>query len=230
MILMLIMNPFRGLLYFGWRRGQVWWRSLCKKNLLKKSSRFAKNQWRSTQSWYSKGFHIAVTRKRKFWNLWTDKNGILLPKLFWPTEFDKIWSLGIDINSNSSINDWKFSFWYSKTDRIEKLVKWRSDHAEMINHAEMSFPHDDFFNFVRKFEIETSKLSLIWASRLPILLKFNIQSMHSGLELLFFIKKHLFLTIYNNFRRIYFRVHLSIYPNSVFNGLFNQFWFLKRII
>ena len=26
------------------------------------------------------------------------------------------------------------------------------------------------------------------------------------------------------------RVHLSIYPNSVFNGFFNQFWFLKRII
>ena len=86
------------------------------------------------------------------------------------------------------------------------------------------------FNSVRKFEIETSKLSLIWVSRLPILLEFNFQLMHSGLELFFFIKKHLFLTIYNNFRQIYCRVHLSIYPNSVFNGFFNQFWFLKRII
>ena len=54
---------------------------------------------------------------------------------------------------------------------------------------------DKFFNFVRAFEIKTSKLNLIWVSRLQVL----IQLMHSDLELLVFIKKHLFLTIYNDF-------------------------------
>jgi hypothetical protein len=60
---------------------------------------------------------------------------------------------------------------------------------------------DKFFNSVIGFVMKTSRLSLKWLPRLQIL----IQLMHSNLELLFFIKKHLFLTICNNCCRIHFR-------------------------
>ena len=50
---------------------------------------------------------------------------------------------------------------------------------------------DKFFNSVMEFVMKTSRLSLKWLRRLQIL----IQSSHSDLELLFFIKKHSFITI-----------------------------------
>ena len=88
-----------------------------------------------------------------------------------------------NVGEKSGLEDFKATeLKKSSNDRVI-MRKWsimRKWHFRMITPS-----FDNFSNSVREFEIETSKLSLIWVSRLPILLK----SMPSGLELLFFIKK-----------------------------------------
>jgi hypothetical protein len=76
----------------------------------------------------------------------------------------------------------------------EKVVKWQSDHAEMIDHAEMTFPHDhsvvwQLFQFCKVIWDWNLQIEPNMSFKAPNFTKIDaqfcgLQWMHSDLEIL----------------------------------------------